>query len=568
MIRFTRSPPPPPPPPRQAPAPVQSRPAAPSPATSQFEPTSQARGQPNLTLASNLHTERLGDGRTNCLEQAMGLARPGDSIILMNDSRDGVGHALVCRPDGSVVDPNHPEVRYETLGQWQALHPQYSQPVSVPATQVRQVLSLPPGEQREALIRQLGLSGVAGRQVADDDARWVTPREGVNIRNAPGTEGTRVIDGQNVGDRMQVIGQNEDGTWLNVELEDGTQGWVFAELVTDTEAPPPPPPPRFEDWLVNGTRPPDLDIPIWNALGPEGQQRLIQAEREKAVAEAWPPPDFDPNGPPPPSIDARTWHHLPPEDRQAIFHEQWQAAVREQTALLFNGVPEGGVAAESPFLGADSDLGRGQVGQWSRYAVQEGAAAQYFNLQTVFGEGWPATHYNLCGPLAVGASLGLTPQQALTLFKDSNGDVSESRLKGRGTTNNADLEKMYEAAGWTAEYTAGQMTRPEDMARLLAEGQQLVALVNIDTSGSVDGMLRDFDDSTKQVAHWVNVRAVEQDASGEWMVRVYNPFQNREEVYSWEDFEASWNKTGGTNEDGTNWFNRSYGLLVATPPEE
>ncbi|NNB87327.1 hypothetical protein HI113_38430 [Corallococcus exiguus] len=53
--------------------------------------------------ASNLHTERLGDGSANCLEKAVGLARPGDSIVLMRDASDGVGHALVRRPDGSVA---------------------------------------------------------------------------------------------------------------------------------------------------------------------------------------------------------------------------------------------------------------------------------------------------------------------------------------------------------------------------------------------------------------------------------------------------------------------------------
>ncbi|MFP2926257.1 SH3 domain-containing protein, partial [Pyxidicoccus sp. 3LG] len=538
-----------------------------SSATSRFVPASQTQGQPSLTAASNLHTEQLGDGRANCLEKAVGLARPGDSIILLSDSTDGVGHALVRRSDGSVVDPNHPEVRYETLGQWQAMHPQYSQPVSVPASQVRQVLSTPPGPQREALIGQLGLTGIANRQVADDE-RWVTPNTtgNLNVRSGDGT-GNSVIGTQRGGDAMRVLGANDDGTWLNVELQDGTRGWVSAEYVTDTAAPPPPPPPRFPEWMVEGTRPPDLDIPIWNALPQESRDQIIQAEREKAVAQAWPMPDFDPNGPPPPSIDQKLWNRLPPEDRQALFQEQWQAAVREQTSLLFDGVPEGGVRVDSPFLGADSELGRGQVGPWNRYAVQEGSAAQYFNLEKVFGEGWPQSHYNLCGPLAVGASLGLTPLQALTLFKDSNGTVSESSLKGRGTTAGGELMTMYEAAGWTSEYVAGSMTQPEDMARLIAEGKQLIAVVNIDTQGA-DGMLRDFDDSTKQVAHWVNVRAVEEGANGEWMVRVYNPYENREEVYSWDEFAASWSETGGTNADGTTWANNPYGMVVATPPEE
>lgn len=566
MIQFTRTPPPPQPL-RKEPAPAPA-PPAPKPVAAQSQQnvsTFQAapRGQP--VVASNLHTETLGDGRANCLEKAVGLAGPGDSILLLNDSRDGVGHALVRRPDGSVVDPNHPEVRYETLGQWQALHPSYTQPVSVPAAQVRQVLSLPPGEKREALIRSLGLSGVASRNVADEE-RWVSPSGGVNIRSGPGT-GNGIVAGQGAGDKLRVLGQNEDGTWLNVELQDGTAGWVSASLVTDTTAPEPPPPPRFPDWLVKGTRPPDMDIPIWNALPPENRAQIIQEAREKAVAEAWPMPEFDVNGPPPPSIDERTWHHLPPEDRQAIFQSQWQAAIREQTNLLFNGIPEGGAIVEHPFLGADSNLGRGQVGQWSRYAVQEGSAAQYFNLQKVFGEGWPNAHYNLCGPLAVGASLGMTPQQALQLFRDSDDGAGEGILKTGWSTTGAHLMEMYAQAHWTSEYQANHLPDPRDMAALLAEGKQIVAVVNIDTTGA-DGMLRDYDTSTKQVPHWVNVRAVEETANGEWMVRVYNPFENREEVYSWDEFEEAWNKTGGLNEDGTPWFNQPYGMVVATPPEE
>ncbi|MCP3137596.1 SH3 domain-containing protein [Pyxidicoccus xibeiensis] len=563
MIKFPRfAPPPPPPAPAPAPAkagPVQQQPAA-APPPFQFASTSQF--VPSSPAGSSLHTEQLGDGRANCLEKAVGLARPGDSIVLMKDSRDGVGHALVRRPDGSVVDPNHPQVRYETLGQWQAMHPQYSQPVSIPAAQAKQVLSTPPGPGREALIQQLGLSGVASRQVADDE-RWVSPTStgNTNIRNSPGTQGTTIIDTQQAGDRMQVLGQNPDGTWLNVELQDGTVGWVSADLVVDST------PPRFPEWLVEGTRPPDLERVMWTALGPEGQQRFIQAEREKAVAQDWPMPDFDPNGPPPPSIDRQTWHHLPPEDRQAVFQEQWQAAVREQTDLLFNGVTEGGVRVKSPFLGVDSELGRGQVGQWSRYAVQDGASAQYFNLETVFGEGWRNTHYNLCGPLAVGASLGLTPQQALTLFKDSNGATSASVLNSGNSTSRDDLMAMYGKADWTSRYVAGETRPPAELARLLAEGNQLIALVNIDTADAY-GKLRDFGVSTKQVAHWVNVRAVEQDANGEWMVRVYNPYENSEEVYSWADFEVAWSKSGGKNAKGVEWTNNPYGMVVATPPSE
>ncbi|MCP3143274.1 SH3 domain-containing protein [Pyxidicoccus xibeiensis] len=571
MVKFPRlvSLPPaaPAPTPVQA-APVQPRPA-PAPRPLQFTAPSQFTPSPT-PAGTTLHTERLGDGSANCLEKAVGLARPGDSIVLMSDTRDGVGHALVRRPDGSVIDPNHPQVRYETLGQWQALHPRYSQPVTVPASQVQQVLSTPPGPQREALIRQLGLSGVANRQVADDEPRWVAPTstDGVNFRNAPSTQGSQILSTESQGTRLQVLGENDDGTWLNVQLEDGTQGWVFAELVGETTPPPPPPapppPPRFPDWLAQGTCPPHIPEPLWNGLPQNIQQQVIQTEREKAVSQAWPMPEFDLQGPPPPNVDLLTWSHLPDDGRQALYREHWQTAVREQTDLLFNGVPPGGLVVESPFIGVDSTLGRGQVGPWYENALQHGAAAQYINLEKLLGPGFPQIHYNLCGPLAVGASLGMTPEEALTAFKDSIGDVSENILETGSVTHDTHLEKFYEAQGWQADIVKLTMTPPWEMARLLAEGKQLTTLVNIDTKGA-DGKLRDYDDSTKQVAHWVNVRAVEQDASGDWMVRVYNPYENREEVYSWDDFETAWNKSGGVT-NGEAWTNNPYVMVIATPP--
>nr|AYM52425.1 beta-N-acetylglucosaminidase [Corallococcus sp.] len=558
-----------PPRPEPLPAPAGNAPTLqPAPQPRPFGPVSAFDSTP--VPASNLHTERLGDGSANCLEKAVGLARPGDSIVLMRDASDGVGHALVRRPDGSVVDPNHPTVRYETLGQWQAMHPRYSQPVPVPASKMQQVLSTPPGPQREALIQKLGLSGVADRQVADGE-RWATPKtEGnLNVRSGPDTTYADIGD-QWPGDAMQVLEQ--EGSWLKVKLKDGSEGWVYEPLTKATEAPPPPPPPYespIPRWMANGTCPPDIEMHVWNALPKESRAESIQTAREKVVAENWPMPEFDVNGPPPASVDSLVWDHLPPEGKESLFRQEWQAAVREQTALIFNGVPEGGAVAEHPFLGVDSSLGNGQVGEWLDNALQVGSAAQYIDLEKALGPGWRQIHYNLCGPLAVGASLGMSPKEALTAFAATSAGI----LNGGGTTTATPLETVYEARGWTTGYTSGaaSMPAPEDMARMLEDGKALIALVNIDTKGA-DGMLSLFDDSTKAVAHWVNVRAVEDNGKGGWTVRVYNPFENREEIYSWEDFEASWGKNGGlvpsTEVEGefVFRFNAGHGLLVATPP--
>jgi hypothetical protein len=65
-------------------------------------------------------------------------------------------------------------------------------------------------------------------------------------------------------------------------------------------------------------------------------------------------------------------------------------------------------------------------------------------------------------------------------------------------------------------------------------------------------------DGPEDTAHWVAILDVTQTPSGEAIVRVYNPYHNREEVYPWSSFEAAWAETR---------FNDSvHGLLVATPP--
>ncbi len=164
---------PPPPPPPPPPAPVIARPApqAAAPRTNnafQAGNTGAAR-MPSLdgSSASSLRTERLGDGRANCLENAVKLSRPEDQIVLLADGRDGVGHALVRHPDGTVTDPNQPSVTWNSLGQWQAMNPGYTDPRSVPAGQLKQALSVPPGPQRDAMLAKMGMGGVANRMVAD-----------------------------------------------------------------------------------------------------------------------------------------------------------------------------------------------------------------------------------------------------------------------------------------------------------------------------------------------------------------------------------------------------------------
>lgn len=52
----------------------------------------------------------------------------------------------------------------------------------------------------------------------------------INLRAGPGTTHD-TIGGLTPGTGILILGQNEDGTWLNILLDDGTEGWVSAGLI-------------------------------------------------------------------------------------------------------------------------------------------------------------------------------------------------------------------------------------------------------------------------------------------------------------------------------------------------
>ncbi len=198
--------------------------------------------QPASVRPTTLRNEVLGDGRRNCLEAAAQLAGPKDSIVLLNDGRDSSGHALVLASDGSVRDPNTPEVRYETLGQWLALHPHYSHAATVAASQVRSVLEIPPGPARDEAIGRLGLDAAARIQVADGPS-WVTITAGTNVRADDGRASLRtsgavaaqvlesVQSGSELDQRLdRAAGGNHD--WYRVRLATGEVGYVATSRTT------------------------------------------------------------------------------------------------------------------------------------------------------------------------------------------------------------------------------------------------------------------------------------------------------------------------------------------------
>ncbi|HEU5217353.1 MAG TPA: hypothetical protein VFU23_01770 [Gemmatimonadales bacterium] len=483
--------------------------------------------------ASTLRSEQIGDGRMNCLERAYGLARPGDQVVLLADA-DGVGHAVVRRPNGTVVDPNLPGMEYPSLGAWQAANPRYTDPVVIPRDQLAQVFAAPPGPQRDAVIQRLGLDGVAGRAVAD--------------------------------------------------------GLLMP----------------MPQWLANGQRPPWISNDVWT-------RGYDQAGRDALIAQyqaAWPGfaqhiQELEPEwltGGRPPFVSEDTWRSMGLQEQQAThadYRRQWNAAVDQEMALYFGGVPDGGVRIDSPFspamVGGSWGQGQPQGSEWDRYHAPQRTAdhpeyplfgpkddqvVQYLNLHDLLGPDYPYYHANLCGPLAVLSGMpGESLRGGLESLDDTFHDylmTSEDALADAG-----DLRHLFELHGYTVSDRlpfAGTTPTPAELDALLANGQQeVVALVNINGHTGTsqyppspdyemeDGMLRPMngvdgnqDSSPNDISHWVRVMDVTTSpVTGESYVRVYNPFMNREEVYAWDDFQAAWSETSGGN---------PYSYVAATPP--
>jgi hypothetical protein len=62
----------------------------------------------------------------------------------------------------------------------------------------------------------------------------------VNVRNGPGVT-FRAIEAVAAGTGLEVIGQDAEGVWYNVRLEDGQEGWVSARLLRLQDTPTPIP---------------------------------------------------------------------------------------------------------------------------------------------------------------------------------------------------------------------------------------------------------------------------------------------------------------------------------------
>ncbi len=253
-----------------------------------------------------------------------------------------------------------------------------------------------------------------------------------------------------------------------------------------------------------------------------------------------------------------------------------QAVLEETHKLLMLahlGDDINGRRTYSTMLGGE--YGRGKKGSWKDYSRNEldpNDPAQYIDVATLAELDRIPPYYNsnLCGELAVMASLDLNLKEGLTIFKEVDGYEpldeegtkwglmsGEDILNYNRTTSGYTLANFFEKASngaLEASFQSGNI-KAEEMANMLNEGKSLVALVNIDCNQG--GRLDDQNQSGDAIAHWVTVLDVLESPEGPALVRVYNPYMNREEVYTWDSFQDAWAHTEGNT--------TQYGLVVAEP---
>lgn len=162
-------------------------------------------------------------------------------------------------------------------------------------------------------------------------------------------------------------------------------------------------------------------------------------------------------------------------------------------------------------------------------------------------------HSNLCGELSVLASIGMTDVRGgLSIFGNiktySTNGIFILQHPNQGTTKE-NLVDFYHALGWeaTGKPEKGQpsvMPSPDDLAAGLAAGHKYVFGVQLDLQ------THKLTNSGDNVGHWVALTDVFQDDDGQVWVKAYDPYENREEIYSWEYFEQACKCSGKKNDLG------------------
>ncbi len=156
-------------------------------------------------------------------------------------------------------------------------------------------------------------------------------------------------------------------------------------------------------------------------------------------------------------------------------------------------------------------------------------------------------HVNMCGELCVAFIGGDDIETFLTKWKQMNGTlynaiVPNDRKTGTGEVDN--MLKVYGYPGPNLRFEAG-LTTPDTEFRLspgrfqkMLATHYLIAAVRID---NVAGNIGDGD-----VGHWVVLDKITPYGIDKGWVEIYNPFPNKRQTYSYDEFIRSCKAEGWT----------------------
>jgi len=207
--------------------------------------------------------------------------------------------------------------------------------------------------------------------------------------------------------------------------------------------------------------------------------------------------------------------------------------------------------------------------------TEESRHAQDFNLDMIpefSDKGYGSNrlddkgvHYNLCGQIGSAIIMDVDPVEALIAFDGIPGG-RDILLDPHEGTNPDNLIALLAEYGWEGERVGyaedpypwrefnGDSFHPkyEQVADHLIKGRSINALVNLDTGSDYIEPV----DKTADAGHWSPIIQVMTTRDDSQLVRLYNPYQDREEWYTFDYLVKSWTPSA------------NYMAVVATPPEE
>jgi hypothetical protein len=369
------------------------------------------------------------------------------------------------------------------------------------------------------------------------------------------------------------------------------------------------------EWKGSNVRPPWIDEATWQAMSPDQQLEILERarlayEQQLARIDRLRTPPWANNeewlwrvGGVNPNLMG-IYDQLEPggaqefqtqlEQVRQLYEQKWADFLASQSIYKF-GVGDDLSEAFLIYLfglegAAEYGVGRHAANNMRLLARPDlrasvGPADQYIDLSDPslpFSEEFPRSnpHFNLCGQLTIAATLGIDPIDGLARFSEllpdyAAGDYTDgSRILGdpRMGTSPQDLSDFMELYDWTGEPigyasdTQAWVDRPPTLAEIsnrLERGQAVIALVALDTRSTY----LTPNDVPGDAAHWVSIVQTIQTRSGEEIVRVYNPFMNREEWYTWQDMQDSW-QLGSKLDSQGDPLGPNYRGVIGTPPPE